>query len=345
MDHTVNRVEVESMVKHHSKYINLSTSNKLGEFRDRPDALRRQLLKGLSLGVAASVLPLSSMASSGSDIIKKVIPSTQEPLTAVGLGTWQAFNVGSDKKLLEQRTRIVELFFKLGGQMIDSSPMYGSSQDTIGYALSKLGTPYAKQLFSAEKVWTRDGSATRQHIDTIAKKWGVADFDLMQVHNLLSWQAHLEALKEMKSKGRLRYIGITTSHGRRHDDLEKIMATEPLDFVQLTYNLDDREVENRLLPLAKERGIAIIVNRPFQGGYLLDRLQRQKAVLPAFAQSIGCNNWPQFCLKFIISHPAVTCAIPATTQLEHLSENMAAAKGPLPNAAMRQQMLAYFKTV
>ncbi|MFT7222843.1 MAG: diketogulonate reductase-like aldo/keto reductase [Cellvibrionaceae bacterium] len=190
--------------------------------------------------------------------------------------------------------------------MIDSSPMYGSSQQVVGYALEQLD--YPSQLFSAEKVWTRDGSVARRQIQQTGNAWGLKRFDLMQIHNLLSWQDHIEILKQMKSNGELRYIGITTSHGRRHRELEKIMASEPLDFVQLTYNLEDREVERRLLPLAREKGIAVIANRPFQGGSLINQLQRRNAPLPDFTKAINCQNWAQFLLKYVVSHPAITCA-------------------------------------
>lgn len=306
---------------------------------------RRQLLQLFGSTFFSFSTPSFSKPKSitSKPLHQKIIPSSQESICSVGMGTWQTFNVGSDPQLRAQRTQIVDLFFKLGGQMIDSSPMYGSSQQVIGHALQELDFP--EPLFSAEKIWTNDGSATRKHIEQIANHWRVNNFDLMQVHNLLRWEDHLQELKEMKSNGELRYIGITTSHGRRHKDLEKIMMTEPLDFVQLTYNLVDREVEQRLLPLALEKGIAVIVNRPFQGGYLIDHLQQRNQPLPSWATSVDCHNWAQYLLKFIISHPAVTCAIPATTKLEHMRENMSAATGIIPNTKERQAMLTYFQSI
>jgi aryl-alcohol dehydrogenase-like predicted oxidoreductase len=161
----------------------------------------------------------------------------------------------------------------------------------------------------------------------------------MQVHNLLSWQEHLQTLFAMKAEGQLRYVGITTSEGRRHRDIEQIMRSHPLDFVQVTYNVVDREIEDRILPLARHRGIAVIVNRPFQQGVLIREIERHK--LPAWAAEIDCANWAQFILKFIVSHPAVTCAIPATTSVAHVRENMGAAYGRLPDEAMRRRMVAY----
>ena len=159
------------------------------------------------------------------------------------------------------------------------------------------------------------------------------------MHNLLAWEEHLRTLFAMKAAGQVRYVGITTSEGRRHADVEKIMASQPLDFVQVSYNVLDREVENRILPLARERGIAVIVNRPFREGDLVKTIMRKP--LPPFAAEIGATSWAQLILKFIISHPAVTCAIPATTRVDHVQENMAAARDPLPDAAWRAKLVAH----
>ncbi len=301
---------------------------------------RRTLVKtlGLALGPAISS-PAMGEDDQPRSLIKKAIPSSGEALTAIGMGTWQTFNVGSDVDLRSRRTEVLEMFHRMGGQLIDSSPMYGSSQDVVGYALNQMKHPDG--VFSAEKIWTRDGAATREQAVTNSQKWGVDHFDLLQVHNLLSWEEHLANLLEMKRQGVLRYVGITTSHGRRHSELAQIMKTQKLDFVQLTYNIEDREAEQRLLPLAQEMGIAVIINRPFQGGHLIRRLQRKNAPLPSWASKYGCENWPQYLLKFIISHPSVTCAIPATTQVVHMQENMGAAIGLLPSAKVRDEMISY----
>lgn len=302
---------------------------------------RREFLKSSGLAVLAITTP--AFAASNGALISKPIPSTGELINTIGMGTWQTFNVGSDKQLRDHRCHILSTFFQNGGQMIDSSPMYGSSHEVVGYCLQKLGFP--KAAFSADKIWTSDGNATRQQFQSIASAWQQSELDLMQVHNLVSWQEHLETLRDMKQQGKIRYLGITTSHGRRHRDLEQIMKDEPLDFVQLTYNIRYREVEERLLPLAQEKGIAVIANRPFDGGYLPKTLQRNNSALPAWAADIQCSNWPQFLLKFITSHPAVTCAIPATTRVDHMQENMGAAKGELPNEAMRGKMLSHFQSL
>jgi diketogulonate reductase-like aldo/keto reductase len=228
-------------------------------------------------------------------------------------------------------------FFDAGGRMIDSSPMYGSSQPVIGEGLARIGR--TAQVFSADKVWTSSAGRGPSQIEASRRFWQVPRFDLLQVHNLLAWEEHLPRLFEMKAAGQLGYVGITTSEGRRHRDIEAIMRSQPIDFVQITYNVLDREVEERILPLARERGIAVIANRPFREGALLRDLARH--ALPAWAKEIDCDGWAQFVLKFIVSHPAVTCAIPATTRVDHVRQNMGAAQGVLPDPATRKRLVAY----
>jgi len=211
----------------------------------------------------------------------------------------------------------------------------------IGYGLGRLSSQV--RLFSADKVWTSSASAGPGQIEDSRKNWRVPRFDLLQVHNLLAWEEHLPMLLAVKKAGRVRYVGITTSEGRRHDEIERIMATQPIDFVQITYNILDREVESRILPLARERGIAVIANRPFREGALTRSLVREP--LPSWAGEIGARTWAQFILKFIVSHPAITCAIPATSQVPHVMENMAAATGRLPDQAMRRRMASYVEAL
>jgi len=244
--------------------------------------------------------------------------------------------VGNDPVARDACAQVMGAFFDSGGRLIDSSPMYGSSQKVIGYGLSKLNGP--PSLFSADKVWISSGARGPDQIEASRRLWGVPRFDLLQVHNLLSWEEHLRTLLAMKAAGRLRYVGITTSEGRRHREVERIMRTQPLDFVQVTYNILDREVEDRILPLARDRGIGVIVNRPFREGELLRKIERHP--LPGWAAEIGCASWAQIILKFIVSHPAVTCAIPATTRVDHVRENMAVATGLVPDQAMRTRMIA-----
>lgn len=267
--------------------------------------------------------------------LTRAIPATGEPLARVGLGTWITFNVGDDPQLRARCFEVMAAFFAAGGSLIDSSPMYGSAQGVVGEGLRKLRA--VDKVFAADKVWTGgDGAA---QVEASRRLWQVPRFDLLQVHNLLAWEKQLPLLQEMKAGGKLRHVGITTSEGRRHREFEQVMRGHRLDFVQLTYNPVDREAEQRLLPLAAERGMAVLVNRPFQQGDLLRRLQRHP--LPAWAAEIRCASWAQLVLKFIVSHPAVTCAIPATSRVDHVRENLAAARGPMPDAAMRQRIAGH----
>jgi diketogulonate reductase-like aldo/keto reductase len=298
---------------------------------------RRAFLQTSVAATAAAALPTAPWAAARP--ATRAIPSSGEALPMVGLGTWITFNVGDDQELKDECADVMAAFFESGGRMIDSSPMYGSAQPVIGYGLAKLGRP--KALFSAEKVWTSgDGSA---QIEATRAYWGVPRFDLLQVHNLVDWEAKLPLLFDMKAVGKLRYVGITTSEGRRHDLFEQIMRDHPLDFVQLTYNAVDREVEERLLPLAAERGIAVIVNRPFQQGALTQRLANEK--LPDWASAIGATSWAQILLKFILAHPAVTVAIPGTSRVDHVRENLAAAAGPLPDRNLCERIAAMVRNI
>jgi diketogulonate reductase-like aldo/keto reductase len=305
-----------------------------------PVLSRRALLGALAASTAGVLLrPFSALAHA--PLLTKPIPSSGERLPVIGLGTWVTFNVGEDTELRDECTAVMRAFFAAGGRMIDSSPMYGSSQAVIGHGLNRLGRP--SELFSADKVWTSSGSGGPEQIEESRAYWGVRRFDLLQVHNLLAWEAHLPILLAMKAEGRVRYVGITTSEGRRHQELEKIMASRPIDFVQVTYNVLDRDIEDRILPLAQDRGIAVIANRPFQQGALIRRLQRHP--LPSWASEIGAGTWAQFILKFIVSHPAVTCAIPATTQVAHVKENMGAGSGTVADGVTRRRMVAYVEAL
>jgi diketogulonate reductase-like aldo/keto reductase len=299
---------------------------------------RRHMIGTMAAGVAALIHPFpSGRRSSLRAPLTRPIPSSGERLPVIGLGTWITFNVGDDPELRAECTSVLQEFFQAGGRLIDSSPMYGSSQEVIGDGLRRLSMP--RTLFSADKVWISSGAGGPEQIEQSRAHWGVRRFDLLQVHNLLAWEEHLPALLEMKEAGRVRYVGITTSEGRRHDEIERIMAERPVDFVQVTYNALDREVERRILPLARERGIAVLANRPFRQGALIREVARHP--LPAWAGDAGARTWAQLLLKFIVSHPAVTCAIPATSRVDHLVENMGAATDPLPDDAMRARIAAH----
>ncbi|MDX1575189.1 MAG: aldo/keto reductase [Kiloniellales bacterium] len=274
-------------------------------------------------------------------MLTKAIPGSGERLPVIGMGSWLTFDVHDDQAARERRRAVLQAFFEGGGAIIDSSPMYGSSQEVIGYCLARLTNDEA--LFSATKVWTLFQSRGVRQMNESERLWGVERFDLMQIHNLLDWEAHLETLVEWKAQGRVRYIGITTSHGRRHGEFEEIMAREPIDFVQLTYNVLDRKAEERLLPLAAERGLGVIVNRPFRRGALFRYFEREP--LPDWVRDFDCANWAQFFLKFIVSHPAITCAIPATSRVDHMRENMGAAVGRLPDPDQRESMIRYVESL
>jgi diketogulonate reductase-like aldo/keto reductase len=295
-------------------------------------------------GAAAMVRPARALAHPGpaapgpGPILTRPIPSstTGETLPLVGLGSWITFNVGDDPVGRDECAEVMRAFFAEGGRLIDSSPMYGSSQPVIGYGLAKLGHP--PQLFSADKVWISSGGKGPAQIEESLKLWGIPRFSLLQVHNVMSWEEHLPTLFAMKKAGRLGYVGITTSDGRRHDEIEKIMRSQPIDFVQVTYNAVDREVESRILPLAREKKIAVICNRPLKRGELIQRTAREP--LPSWASEIDCSNWAQVLLKFIVSHPAVACAIPATSRVDHVKQNVGASYGRLPDEPMRQRIAA-----
>jgi diketogulonate reductase-like aldo/keto reductase len=295
----------------------------------------------VSTGALAGLHPSAPIWRQAAPVLSRSIPRTGEPIPAVGLGTWITFNVGEDRAARDACAAVMRSFFEAGGRVIDSSPMYGSSQAVVGHGLRALGRPAG--LFAADKVWTGSANRGPDQIEASRRAWAVPRFDLLQVHNLLAWRAHLPLLMEMKSGGRVRYVGITTSEGRRHDEVERIMQAEPIDFVQVSYNVVDREAERRILPLALDRGIAVIINRPFQQGSLTRRLARH--ALPAWAAEIGCSTWAQFILKYILSHPAVTCVIPATTRPEHARENLGAARGRLPDAATRRRMAQYVEAL
>jgi diketogulonate reductase-like aldo/keto reductase len=302
---------------------------------------RRRFLKLCGSLSAAMVMSSPRVSARAGPAIARSIPKTGEPLPVIGMGSWLTFDVGNDPPELATRVQILQTFFDSGGAVIDSSPMYGSSEKVIGYCLKQIGKKDA--LFAATKVWIvgrRFGIVQMKRSESL---WGTGSFGLMQIHNLVDWETHLRTLKDWKAQGKIRYIGITTSHGRRHADLEKAIATEPFDFVQFTYNMRDREAERRLLPLAAERGIAVIINRPFRRGRLFDYIEDEP--LPGWASEFDCENWAQYFLKFIVSHPAVTCAIPATSQVPHMQENMGAGFGLLPDAKMRRRMVRHFEAL
>ena len=287
---------------------------------------RRTALVGLSVAALAP-----GAASAQAAVLLKTIAATGETIPAIGMGSWRTFDVGRDTAARSARIEVLRTFFALGGALIDSSPMYGSSQEVIGAAVKTLG----KKPVAADKVWIEGRDAGLRQIAETRRRWN-AQLDLLQVHNLVDWETHLPELFQMKAQGDIRYVGVTSYAGLRYDDIARIAENEPIDFIQLTYNIADREAEARLLPLALERGIAVIANRPFREGVLIQTFGSWP--LPPVAAEIGAATWPQFLLKFVISHPAVTAAIPATRSSGHMAENMASMGGGVPDAATRTAM-------
>ena len=287
---------------------------------------------GLCLPVRASRAQAKTESSS---MLTRAIPSSGEKLPVIGLGTWQAFDVDVTSDNRRQLGEVLSLFVKLGGRVIDTSPMYGRAEDVIGELATALGIQ--DKIFLATKVWTR---GKENGIKSMERSMGLLRakrIDLMQVHNLVDVQTQLATLREWKAAGRIRYLGITHYEAGAFADVEKIMRSEKLDFVQINYSLMEREAEERLLPLAHERGIAVIVNRPFGGGDLFSRARSKP--LPDWASELDCHSWAQFFLKWIVANSAVTCAIPATDKPRHLEENIQGGIGALPDAKTRQRMV------
>jgi diketogulonate reductase-like aldo/keto reductase len=295
---------------------------------------RRRFLEGVALAAAAPLVPRAARAAARAPAMKP-IPSTGERIPVIGLGTSRTFDVAAGPARAAL-VPVLQAFFDGGGRLIDSSPMYGAAEEVVG---ELLRATRREALFAATKVWTDGKQPGIEQMTRSARLWGVPRLDLIQIHNLRDWQVHVATLKEWKAAGKVRYVGITTSHGRMHEELEQALRQERFDFVQLSYNLEDREVERRLLPLAADRGVAVLVNRPFQLGGLFERVKGKP--LPPWAGELEIASWAQYFLKFAVSHPAVTCAIPATSKPKHMEDNMAAGYGPLPDPAARERMVRF----
>lgn len=299
---------------------------------------RRTFLQWASSVSFLAASPVSSPAPAKHSITTKPIIKTNEVIPAIGMGTWLTFDIPPDSPQRTDRIEVLKAFFESGGTLIDSSPMYGHAEETVGYCLQQMA--HESPLFAASKIWSPIANIGIQQMGNSESLWKVKPMDLMQIHNLVAWKKHLPMLREWKRQGRIRYLGVTTSHGRRHEDLEQLLKQEQFDFVQLTYNIDDDRTEKRLLPLAQDLGINVIANRPFQRGGLIDRYKDKP--LPALATELGCATWAQYFLLHTISHPAITCAIPATTRVDHMKENMATLKLPLPDQSTRNEMRKVF---
>jgi diketogulonate reductase-like aldo/keto reductase len=274
-------------------------------------------------------------------LLGRPIPKTGEAIPAVGLGTWQVFDVAGDAKELEQARETLKTFAQLGGRLVDSSPMYGSSESVTGQLAAELGV--RSKLFVATKVWTSGKQAGIRQMEGSMRKLRVERLDLMQVHNLVDAPTHIATLREWKKAGRVRYIGVTHYNASAHEELERFIRPGDIDFVQVNYSLAEPEAGQRLLRAAADSRTAVIVNRPFAEGAMFSRVKGK--ALPAWAREIGVASWAQLFLKWILAHPAVTCAIPGTRNPKHIADNLRAASSPLPDEAMRQMMLDYFESL
>jgi diketogulonate reductase-like aldo/keto reductase len=292
---------------------------------------RRTVLQG---GVAAT-LAVALPARGASGPMTRPIPSSGEALPVIGMGTSRTFDVTADAAARARLAEVVAAFFGGGGTLIDSSPMYGNAETVVGDLL-RAAPP--KRWFAATKVWSDGREAGIAQMNESLQKMGVARMDLMQVHNLRDWRTHLVTLREWKAAGRIRYIGITTSTARQYEEFAAVMRSETLDFVQLNYSAGEREAEQVLLPLARDRGIATLINRPFMRSELFRRVAGKP--LPDWAKEIDCDSWGQLFLKWILGHPAVTCIIPASSKAQNMADNMRAGFGRLPDEPMRKKIIA-----
>ncbi|KAA0980434.1 aldo/keto reductase [Pseudomonas sp. ANT_H12B] len=306
------------------------------------DGYTRRKILTLAAGVSAvftlePVLAESSpsMGTGGKNMLTRAIPSSSEPLPVVGLGTYRGFDVRPSDPAYKLLPDVLSALFAKGGKLIDSSPMYGRAEQTTGELLS-IHEPRSP-AFLATKVWTRGREEGIAQMEQSFKLLQTDRIDLMQIHNLLDWETHLPTLRKWKEEGRIRYIGITHYTSSAYDEVEALLKAEPMDFLQINYALDDRGVEKRILPLCRERGVAVICNRPFGGGSLLGRLKDKP--LPGWASQVGVKSWPQLALKFLLAHPAVTCVIPGTGNPRYMAENAGAGFGPMLTGAQREQLI------
>jgi len=295
-----------------------------------------RLAAGVGAALTRPTFALAQTRNERQSMLKRPIPSSGEPLPVIGCGTYVGFDVDADSAKIKALADVVRTLRDSGGKVFDSSPMYGRAEAVLGALLA--GTPDPKRTFIATKVWTRGRQVGIKQMERSFALLKVNHVDLMQVHNLVDWQTHLGTLRRWKQDGRIRYFGVTHYTASAYGELEAVMRKETLDFVQLNYSIDDRAAERTLLPLAADRGIAVLVNLPFGGGGLLRRLNNR--ALPDWAGEIGCTSWAQILLKFVLAQPAVTCVIPGTGNPAHMADNCQAGRGMLPDAALRKRVIA-----
>jgi diketogulonate reductase-like aldo/keto reductase len=299
------------------------------------DAGRRSLLRAMvaaATGIAARRLLASEERPS---MLTRKIPSSGESLPVVGVGTSGAFEVGETPAERAPIEDVMRTLVEGGGRLVDTSPMYGKAEGVVGDVAAKLDL--GGKLFLATKVWTTGRAEGIRQMEESFSKLRTKRIDLMQIHNLVDWRTQLATVRAWKAEGRIRYVGITHYRVESHDELAAVIRDEALDFVQLNYSALTRDAEKRLLPLAADRGVAVLVNRPFEDGAIFSRVRGR--ALPPWAAEIGCDSWAQILLKYVVAHPAVTCAIPATAKAAHMRDDLAAGRGPLPDAALRAKIV------
>jgi diketogulonate reductase-like aldo/keto reductase len=274
------------------------------------------------------------------DILRRKIPSAAdgESIPVIGMGTWNTFDVGGGAQEREPLKRVLEVFYAAGARLIDSSPMYGNAESVTGDLVQQLGKQ--SSTFYATKVWTSGRDKGLAQIDRSMRAMRTQRLDLLQIHNLVDWRTHAASLRQLKSDGKIRYAGVTHYTVGAHSEIESVLRAAPFEFAQFNYSIGTRAAEQRLLPYCQEHGIGVLINRPFEEGALFTRVRNRK--LPGYAKEIGCTSWAQLFLKYIVSHPAVTCVIPATSRAEHMQDNLQAGFGPVPDAAMRERMAKDF---
>lgn len=300
---------------------------------------RRDFLRTLAVFAAGFTFGPAAVRAQTTAIRARAIPSSGETIPVIGLGTSRTFDVGDTAQEREPLEKVLSRFYEMGGRLVDTSPMYGNAEAVVGALAAELGI--TDDLFLATKVWTSGKEAGRRQMTASLRKLRSAHVELMQVHNLVDTETHLETLRQWKEQGRARYVGVTHYRSDAFPELAQVMGDHDLDFVQLNYSLTEPEAEEMVLPLAHERGVAVIVNRPFARGALFRKTRARE--LPPWAADFDCETWAQFFLKYVISHPAVTCAIPATADPTHLEDNMRAGYGALPDSAQRARMLRYIR--
>jgi len=307
----------------------------------KQDIDRRTALKLVAAATASALAPSGLAAAEGHKMTTRRVPSSGEEIPVIGMGTSDTFDVGTDRAAQEPLRAVLRALVDGGGRVIDTSPMYGSAESVLGGLIDELHL--GPKLWLATKVWTRGREAGARQIEESFARLRTKKLDLLQIHNLLDWREHVPTLRALQAEGRVRYSGITHYRADAHAELERVLGEQKFDWLQVNYSLAEREVEDRLLPFCRDRGIAVMANRPFADGALFARVRGRP--LPGWAEEIGCRSWSQFFLRFVISHPAITCVIPATSKPQHMIDNAVAGQAPLPDERQRRRMAEYWQSL